>query len=143
MGRLPRVVLRTHKLRKRKTVAYISSDGELIYQLGRVTVACNPSGGRRLWRWSSLVGRRAHVDGAPARRVESIEGAWSEGQAPQQLERRAKREAGNRAAITSRSTQSRDHVPECHLADNPQGSSPATNLRNIFFSLKLCIVLSN
>ncbi|CAM6085686.1 unnamed protein product [Calypogeia fissa] len=99
---------------------------------GRVTAACNPSGSKRVRRWSSLEGRRAHVDGAPARRVESAAGAWSEGQASQQLERRAKREAGNRAAITSRSIQSRDYVPECPLADNPLGSSPATILHTFF-----------
>ena len=71
-------------------------------QLGGVAAACYPSGGREVWTWGAGCGPPVTC-GWPAHSKPGVTGeVRSEGRAARVLERRAPREAGNRAAHTSR-----------------------------------------
>ena len=75
----------------------------LVRQLGGVAAACYPSGGREVWTWGAGFGPQVTC-GWPAHSKPGVTGeVRSEGRAAWVLERRAPREAGNRAAQTSRS----------------------------------------
>ncbi|OAE30922.1 hypothetical protein AXG93_885s1020 [Marchantia polymorpha subsp. ruderalis] len=70
-----------------------------------------------------------HVEGTSTRSVESL--IWARRRKPGEsgeMMRKAQREAGDRAAITSRSAQSGDSVPECLPAIIRCDQPPATTL---------------
>ncbi|OAE30921.1 hypothetical protein AXG93_885s1010 [Marchantia polymorpha subsp. ruderalis] len=74
-----------------------------------------------------------HVEGTSTRSVESL--IWAPRRKPGEsveMMRRAQREAGDRAAITSRSAQSRDRVLECLPAIIRCEQPPVTTLCPLF-----------
>ncbi len=82
---------------------------------------CNPSRGQE----GAVMGLPVGPPWACRRRVPSKLGVSggdrSEDWVSWELQRKAAREAGNRAAITFRSGQWRDSVPECSVVNNSTG----------------------
>ncbi|KAG0615282.1 hypothetical protein M758_5G028800 [Ceratodon purpureus] len=99
-----------------------------LQHLGGVATACDPSGSRRVRTWGAGYGP-AGACGGPAHSKLGVTGAvWPEGEAAAVLERRVLREAGDRAANTSRPVQWRDSGPECL----PQTTLPGMLSRTTF-----------
>ncbi len=91
---------------------YIQQKSGRPWQLGGVVAICNPSGGRKLRSWDCLWGHRGRVEGASRPSPESLAATGRRTGRRGSLQRKAALEAGNRAAITFRSGQWRDSVPE-------------------------------
>ncbi len=100
---------------------YILRKSTLRSQLGGVVAICNPSGGRKVWSWDCLWGHRGRVEGASSPSPESPTASVRRTGCRGPLQRKAMREAGNRAAITFRSGQWRDSVPERFAVNNSTG----------------------
>ncbi len=100
---------------------YIVQKGDLPLQLGGVVAICHPSGGQE----GEVMGLSVGPPWACRRCVPSKPGVSggdrSEDGLSRELQRKAAREAGNRAAITFRSGQWRDSVPERFVVNNSTG----------------------
>ncbi len=97
---------------KMESGVYILQKSKLVLQLGGVVAICNPSGGRKVRTWNCLWGHLWACGRCVPSKPGVSGGDRSEGWVSRELERKAAREAGNRAAITFRSGQWRDSVPE-------------------------------
>ncbi|CAM6012879.1 unnamed protein product [Sphagnum balticum] len=100
---------------------YILRKITTISQLGGVVAICYPSGGRKVRSWDCLWGHRGRVEGASSPSTESPAASGRRTGRRGPLQRKAMREAGNRAAITFRSGQWRDSVPERFAVNNSTG----------------------
>ncbi len=100
---------------------YIVQKSNLFLQPGGVVAICHPNGGQE----GVIMGLSVGPPWACRRRVPSKPGVSSGNRSEDwvswELQRKAAREAGNRAAITFRSGQWRDSVPERFVVNNSTG----------------------
>ncbi len=106
---------------KMESGVYILQKSAFFLQLGGVVAICYPSGGQE----GEVMGLFVGPPWACRRCVPSKPGVSggdrSEDWLSRELQRKAAREAGNRAAITFRSGQWRDSVPERFVVNNSTG----------------------
>jgi hypothetical protein len=80
----------------------IVAGSRILRQLGGVVAACDLSGGREVWTWGAGCGPSAACGCTAHSKLGVTSEVRSEDWATRVLERRAPREAGNRAAHTFR-----------------------------------------